>query len=44
MDSNMSKFILLDLNCNNGNSFKRVLHNTYARQCYAVERGNRNCQ
>ena len=34
--SNMSKFILLGLNCNNGN--------TYASYCYAVARRDRNFQ
>ena len=40
----MSKFVLLDLNCNNGNFFGRVLHNTYASQSDAVARRNRNFQ
>ena len=30
IDSNISKFILIDLDCYNGNFFIKVLHNTYA--------------
>lgn len=44
VDTNISNFILLHLNCNNGNSFLRVLHNSYASYCYAAECRNRNFQ
>ena len=44
MDSNMSKFILLDLNCNNGNSFKGLKQHLCQCQCYAVARRNMNYQ